>query len=74
MSSGTSNLITSVAMLATLPTLNRRVGELLQFWNTASESLVTYRLTATTTPTGAGVQRPTDYNAITNAKAWVGAA
>lgn len=60
-------------MLATLPTLNRRVGVLIEWWNAATETLVTSRLTQTTN-TGAGIIRPTDHNRFTNAKAWVQAA
>lgn len=69
MTSGTSTTITSYAMLATLPTLNRRVGVMIRWWNAAAETLVTSRLTATTR-TGNGITRPTDYNRYTNAKAW----
>lgn len=71
--SGISTNITSAAMLATLPTLNRRVGVLIEWWNAATETLVTSRLT-TTTATGLGFTRPNDYNRFTNAKAWVAVA
>lgn len=72
--SGISTTITSAAMLATLPTLNRRVGALIEWWNAATETLVTSRLTTTTEATRDGLQRPTDFNQFTNAKAWVSAA
>jgi hypothetical protein len=72
--SGITTTITSAAMLATLPTLNKRVGLLLEFWNAATETIVTYRLMTSALATGAGVQRPTDWNAFTNRKAWIAVA
>lgn len=72
--SGITTTITSVAMLATLPTLNKRVGMLLEFWNAATETIVTYRLMTSVLATAAGAQRPTDWNEFTNQKVWVAVA
>lgn len=64
--------ITSWALLAAVPTLGALLPVILE-WNESSSNLLRTTLLqagtdATDTPNG--VQRPTDYNAITNARVW----
>jgi hypothetical protein len=69
--SGFSDTITTLDLLAAVPTEDLDVPVFLTWWNADLETLVTYRLIAGTSATAPGIQRPNDYADGTNEKIWV---
>jgi hypothetical protein len=62
--------ITSLADLAAVATVNL-IAPALRYWVQASDGTSqTWQLLASTAATSEGVQRPNDYNDLTNAKVW----
>lgn len=72
--SGFSDTITTLDLLAAVPTVDLDVPVFLTWWNADLETLVTYRLIAGTAATSPGIQRPNDYADGTNEKIWVAVA
>lgn len=68
---GVDTSITTLAQLAAIPTVNL-TPPVIKIWVQASDGLAqTWQLRVSTAATDPGsVQRPTDYNASTNAKVW----
>lgn len=66
--------ITSLVDLAAVTTTNL-IAPSIRIWIMAADGTQqTWQLLASTAETSEGVQRPNDFNAITNAKAWFRAA
>lgn len=62
--------ITSLTDLAAVATTNLSAGAIRAWINTSDGTEQVWRLYASSVDTTDGVQRPNDYNAVTNVKAW----
>lgn len=74
LTSGFSDLITTLAQLAALATASAELPIYLTFWNSEvgdSGALQTWKLIAGTAATAPGIQRPNDYADGTNEKVWI---
>jgi hypothetical protein len=70
--SGFSSTVTTLDLLAAVPTTNLIVGSFISFWNEDVEAMVTYRLIESTDAENRpGTVWPLDHDATSNAKAWL---